>query len=131
MNFVLGSCYRNVNDPPPPQHYWFVLSDPKLDSECIFVANITSWDDFNGDSACRVKAGDHPRIVKDCFVNYEDTKEFKLIELMAVLQKQLISFCEPASTDLLQLMQFGALQSEFCKNKFKKLLTNQRLPRID
>lgn len=130
MTFRAGTCYRNTNNPPPPQHYWFVLSDPKLNAECVFVANVTSWNDFYGDKACRLKAGDHPRIDRDSYVNYEDAKLFRLQDMDNWCKQGLMAILESASEDLLQLMQHGAIESEFCKNKFKKLLASQHLPRI-
>jgi len=131
MSFSAGSCYRNTNSPPPPQHYWFVLSDPTINPDCVFVANITSWNEFTGDGACRLRIGCHPCITKDCFVNYEDARSFAVSDLAVWLQQGLITLHEHASEELLQFMQHGAIESEFCKNKFKKLLAAQGLPRIE
>ena len=129
MNFTLGTCFKNTNPPPPPQHYWFVLSNPTAEN-CVYIANITGWDDFYGDGSCRLSGGEHTCITKDSYVNYSDSKIVQLSDLEGVLKSGMLSIQEKACDGLLQLMQQGALESEFCKNRFKKLLAAQNLPRV-
>lgn len=112
------------------RHYWFILSEPGQDEHRILVANITSWDDMYGDAACALQAGDHPRITRRCSVNYEDLRIVGLSVLEHLQRGGLISSEPAASIDLLQLMQQGALESEFCPLDHKRILQEQGLPRI-
>jgi len=129
MNFTIGTCFKNTNTPPPPQHYWFVLSEPTA-AKNVIIANITSWSDSCDDASCRLKNGDHSCILKDCYVNYGDAKLVGLGILENLLQTKLVVIYEKACDDLLQLMQQGALESEHCKNWAKKILRSQNLPRL-
>ena len=130
MIFSTGSCYKNVNEPPPPNHYWFLLSDPTLDSNRIMVANVTEWDDWDGDGACRLDDGDHPDFYKPSYVNYDDAKMVTLATLEGIHKSGHIDPRESASKELLVRMQRGVLDSEFCSNDFKALLTEQGLPEV-
>ncbi|MCH8853103.1 MAG: hypothetical protein IID41_10695 [Planctomycetes bacterium] len=94
------------------------------------MANVTEWDDWNGDGACRLGAGDHRFLYKPSYINYADAKMVTLVILDGIDKLCHVKAYEPASKELLVRMQQGVLDSEFCANRFKILLNNQGLPDV-
>jgi hypothetical protein len=125
MSFSAGDTIFNRSAEGVPSHLWVIVSDPGVDADRVLIANLTHWDDRYADPACRLAGGDHPFITKDTYVNYEDARIVALADLETGEKRGIFERRQALSPALLQRIRDGAIQSEFCPNKCKRLLSEQ------
>jgi hypothetical protein len=118
----LGLCGDSfvIQEPnSPKQHLYVLLSTPSGNPKKAVAVNVTS---NAADTTVSLHKGDHPYIVKTCYVNFKDAKEISIEPLKKAIEKGM-SFAQPHfDANVLLRIQEGALRSEFTPNNIKKLL---------
>jgi hypothetical protein len=78
-----GDTFRFVEH---EDHLWIVLSDPHQDADHVLLVNVTSWR-RDKDQACLLSAGEHPFVVHNSCVNYEDAQVCAYVHLLDLLNR--------------------------------------------
>jgi len=103
-----GPLKRSTSIP----HLWIILTDPSRADGKSVAANVTDFQNNQGDTTCVLDVGDHPRITKRSVINYNDAQMVDESKLQEAERSKYIVKCEPATERLLAKVQEGALTSD-------------------
>jgi hypothetical protein len=102
-------------------HLWMVITDPYGSAGNFLMVNMTSLRAHVADTTCILKVGEHPEVVHDSVVYYQDAREWWVDGDRGydqILAKGLITPRLPLSRALLRRIQNGALASPYFKRKY-------------
>lgn len=120
----LGTVFRGKYG---EYHYWFVISDPKINGHEIVCVNMTSFHGYRQeDLSCELMPGDHEVVDHHSWVYYGMAKIYQKKILERWLQTSTIEIIPPpCSVDLLHKLHSGAFASHSVPDKVIDILKSQ------
>jgi hypothetical protein len=104
----------------PVPHLWILITDPAPDTHLGVFVSVTSLRDGQ-DQTVVLRRGDHPYVAKDSVVYYGDARLLDTALIEKDLSAGLVQHHAPCSTELLRLLQDGALASPHTPNAILRL----------
>lgn len=123
-----GQCLLVPSGPGEFKHLFALLIDPVVvagygSQPRVLLAGLTSIKaGCTFDDACILKAGEHPFITHDSYVEYRFARWDTAEHIGDLVQSGVFSKKEPCSPDLLQKVVNGALRSRRISREFKCIL---------
>jgi hypothetical protein len=111
--------------PPNGKHLFIIITDPNENDEvlCVNIDSFEIKDIEEIDKSCLLPMGCHEFIFKPTFVNYADAISLKTEIIKSELRKKIFITREAVSSQILKLIQDGALVSNaFNKKKFNDFI---------
>ena len=121
-----GDTFRLVG--VADRHTWVVLSDPTLDPGRVLIVSFTSYAaGLDLDASCVVEPAEFALLTNRSCLYYADVREASVPALQAIRAAGRLQPRSPVPDALLQRIRDGAIASDECKEKHKKLLRDQGL----
>lgn len=127
-NCEQGACLLVPSGPAEHKHLFVIAVGPtNLDGyggnpQVIMVSVTTIRPDFPHDSACVIRAGEHPFVTHDSYVYYRDPRIESVEHVQAMVDQAVWQSKDPCSADLLRRIKAGLLSSARVPRYVKKLL---------
>jgi hypothetical protein len=104
---------------PTIDHLWILVTDPHQESQKVVMVNITTLRSHS-DRTVILRKGDHPYILHDSVVSYQDAQELSVVKIQAQIDRGWPQ-CDSCSDELLKKVQAGLLASPFTKKSIKAI----------
>jgi hypothetical protein len=102
---------------PTIPHLWILVTDPHPDSQKAVIVSVTTLRSHS-DQTVILRKGDHPYILHDSVVSYQDAQELSVVKIQAQIDRGWPQ-CDSCSDELLRKVQAGLLTSRFTKKSIK------------
>ena len=123
----LGACLLVPSGPEEFRHLFAVAVGPQqfdgygAKPHVIMVSVTSVKPEFPFDSACVIRAGEHPFIKHDSYVYYRDPRVEPVAHVQNMVDSAVWISQEPCSAELLQRIRAGLLASTRVPRHIKKL----------
>jgi hypothetical protein len=104
---------------PTIPHLWILVTDPHPESQKAVIVNVTTLRSYS-DQTVILRKGEHPYILHDSVVSYQDAQEFSVVKIQDQIDKGWPR-CHSCSHELLKRVQAGILASRFTKKAIKAI----------
>jgi len=113
-----GPLKRSTSIP----HLWIILSDPSSADGKFVAANVTDFENNQGDTTCVLEIGEHPCITKRSVINYSDAQTVDESSLQRLERSGYVEKRQPLTGHLLAKVQEGALKSDDMPRRLAELV---------
>lgn len=122
--FRCGDTIDMKDRPGATPHLWIVVTEPHPETGEVVIVNVTTLRAHSNQTVV-LRKGDHPFILHDSVVSYQDARIRKVGELSRAIDFGRAGKCDPCSEALLVRVQQGVCQDstpnyirEFCAERW-------------
>jgi hypothetical protein len=125
----MGDTFLGSTPATSTKHLFIVVSDPVKDPAVVYVVNVTTlYPGSPNDSTCLVRAGEHPFVKQDSWVNYARARRTSVARLHQAFAKGDLLPRDPLQATVLKRVQSGAKVSPHAPYGLSGILSAQGLP---
>lgn len=123
MLISLGSTFWGQAPNSKKPHLYVVISCPTLNDGKVAIVNITSYYPGCGNTECFIRVGDHPDIVHDSVVRFDDGNDPLVSTIEDGIKRGLLTPSDPMSEATLNRIIEAARVSKSIPKKCQALLS--------